>query len=162
MAVAVNGGHRFVSKKTLNFLASQDVGSILNSKRMEVFKNDNCTVYYSERENLLTQVWKDFASFENFKNVIDTTVVLSQTRRVRFILSDTTKQRIVSQECSDYAQSKMPLLVRNGLKKMAFVLSESALNGMAVKKFTQSSKHELVNFFDDEYAAKSWLHDSSK
>ena len=126
---------------------------------MEVFKNDNCTLLYSERENLLTQVWKDFASFDSFKNVIDTSVLISQTHRVRFILSDTTKQKIVSKECADYAQLKMPLLIRNGLKKMAFVLSESVLNGMAVKKFTESSKHELVNYFDNEYDAKSWLHD---
>lgn len=124
---------------------------------MEVFKNDHCTLNYSEKDNLLTQVWKDFASLENFRNAIDFTISFVQTHHVSHILTDTTKQKIISKECTDYAQSKMPILLRSGLKKMAFVLSESALNGMAVIKFAEKVRTDHVDYFSNIYQAKKWL-----
>jgi hypothetical protein len=53
--------------------------------------------------------------------------------------------------------SVMPSLLENGLKRMAFIMPESIFTEFAIKKFTEESKPELVNYFDSFESAKSWL-----
>ncbi len=124
---------------------------------MEVFKNNNCTITYNNDEKLLIQTWNDFATFEIFKEAIDATVKFSSLHPVFYLLSDTTHQKVVSKQSSEYAKSIMPQLLRNGLKKMAFVLPLNVFTELGVKSFAESAKMNMLKYFSNIESANTWL-----
>ena len=124
---------------------------------MEVFKSANLTLSYSQDDQRLTQTWNGFATSESFRGGIDKTVEFVKANPVKTILSDTTKQKVVKPEDSNYAASKMPALFQAGLKGMAFVLPENIFTQMALKGFADSGRSDQVEYFSSVFEAKSWL-----
>ncbi|MCP4178716.1 MAG: hypothetical protein GY756_13205 [bacterium] len=85
-----------------------------------LLERDYVKLIYSPEKKHLTQRWLGFANIKQFKEAIDATVTISEKNDVKKILSDTRQQAVVKKEATDYAASVMPLLIKNGLKKMAF------------------------------------------
>ncbi len=117
---------------------------------------------YDSVNNLIIQTWIGFISSENFKRAIDSTISFSERNPVKGIISDTSQLSIVRREDTEYAASIMPRLIKNGLKKMAFVLSENAFAQMSVKNFENQTKNkmeenELVKNFVNLDKAKAWV-----
>jgi hypothetical protein len=126
---------------------------------MKVIFNDPAVqVTYDESKKRVTQSWKGFAASDKFRKAIDSTVQFVNSNEVNSILSDTLKQNVVNPEDSKYASSVMPKLFQSGLKKMAFVIPNSALTKMSLDNFAKDApKHPGVKFFDSVSDASTWL-----
>ncbi len=111
-----------------------------------------------EEKKLLVQNWsKCYAKFDPFKEAIDKTVEFFKTYKIEKLLSDTSIQPIVGSEGSDYAASKVPELMNNGMKKMAFVMSPQNLSQLGVKNFTAAANAPFIFHFDNQNDAIKWL-----
>jgi hypothetical protein len=129
---------------------------------MKVLDEKFVTIEYDPANSLLTQTWLGFITSDNFRKAIDKTVEFSKENPVTALISDTSQLSIVRREDTEYAASVMPELIQNGLKKMAFVLSENAFAQMSVKNFESQTKgkveeNELVKHFANLTHAKSWV-----
>lgn len=129
---------------------------------MKVLDEKFVTIEFDPSQSLLTQTWLGFITSDNFRRAIDKTVEFSKENSVKLLISDTTQLSIVRREDTEYAASVMPELIQNGLKRMAFVLSENAFAQMSVKNFESQTKgkvdeNELVKHFSNMTHAKSWV-----
>lgn len=124
---------------------------------MTVYEKKFARLSYNSDKKRLTQTWIGFANSENFREAIDKSVEFSCKNPVATIISNTQKQALVKKEDTDYAAAQMPQLVKNGLRKMAFILSESAFTQMSVKRFQQQSNNDFIAYFDNEEEAHQWL-----
>ncbi|MDJ1500536.1 hypothetical protein [Xanthocytophaga agilis] len=133
---------------------------------MKILEEKFVNIDYDAASETLIQTWLGFISSENFRNAIDKTVDISREKNVRAIISDTSQLSIVRREDTEYAASVMPELIQNGLKRMAFVLSENAFAQMSVKNFSTQTKekveeNELVKHFASMELAKKWINSVS-
>lgn len=112
---------------------------------------------YDPASKQLIQTWTGFAGSETFRKAIDDTVKFAQENPVRTILSDTTNQKVVKPDDSNYAASKMPDLFAAGLQAMAFVLPENVFTKMSLKGFSDTKKSDRIEFFPSVAEAKKWL-----
>jgi len=126
---------------------------------MQTILNDpSVQLSYDPSKRRLVQSWKGFASSAKFRAAIDKTVDFVSKNQVDTIVSDTLKQNVVNPEDTKYASAVMPQLFQKGLKKMAFVIPNSALTKMSLKSFAnEAPRNPGVKFFDSVKAAEQWL-----
>lgn len=124
---------------------------------MIVYDKKFAKITYDPATQRLTQTWLGYATSENFREAINKSVDFSRQHPVKAIISDTKKQALVKKEDTDYAASKMPELVKNGLSKMAFILSESAFTQISVKSFKEKSNNDFISYFPHIEEAHQWL-----
>lgn len=129
---------------------------------MIVYQNPNVTVEYNESKQQLVQKWKGFSSSDVFREAINKTVNFTASHNVKSILSDTIEQGVVKPEDTKYATSVMPKLFGNGVKAMAFVMSQNALTQLSLKSFENQNKVDNVNFFGSVRDAEKWLDNASR
>ncbi|EMR01389.1 hypothetical protein [Cesiribacter andamanensis] len=113
-------------------------------------------VFDPDRKRLY-QTWIGFATANEFIAAIDVSVRCFQQHEVETILSDTTDQAVLSKAGSDYAASVMPELMKNGMKKIAFVLPRSAFVRLSLQNFKKNADSELIGNFSSREEAEAWL-----
>ena len=123
----------------------------------EILNKESAHIVCDPVKKCLYQTWIGYISPEEFRHAIDLTVSCFQQYELESILSDTTDQAVLSKEGSDYAASVMPVLVANGLKKVAFVLSKSAFTRLSVQNFTKRAEPSLIAHFASREEAEAWL-----
>ncbi|MGK7390078.1 MAG: hypothetical protein ACNS60_06995 [Candidatus Cyclobacteriaceae bacterium M2_1C_046] len=124
---------------------------------MTIYDKKFAKLTFNRENQRLTQTWIGFASSENFREAINESVKFSRKHPVKTIISNTQKQALVKKEDTDYAAEQMPELIKNGLQKMAFILSESAFTQMSVKRFGEKSSNDFIHYFQTEEEAHQWL-----
>lgn len=122
-----------------------------------LLKNNFVELSYYAGKKLLIQKWTGYIEVDSFKKAIDEVMAASSDYTVEKILSDTRDQAILKREATDYAASKMPELIKRGLKKMAFLLPESAFTKLSVNHFAKKANSEVIQFFSGEKEAEEWL-----
>ncbi|MCG8683887.1 MAG: hypothetical protein MI892_03360, partial [Desulfobacterales bacterium] len=85
-----------------------------------IYDDPSVKLEFDPVKKQLVQRWQGFAVSEKFREAIDKTVSFVSTNAVNSIISDTLQQKVVKPDDSQYAQSAMPKLFKNGVKKMAF------------------------------------------
>lgn len=123
----------------------------------KVFEHDQVFMSYHAEKQLLIQIWTGFIQEHIFRQAIDTTLRLSRTRSIRFILSDTVHQEVIKQEDAKYAAAIMPELIKNGLRAMAFVVPRSIFTQMALNKFRKETPSDIIRYFEKKEEAEKWL-----
>ena len=130
---------------------------------MLVAEEKNAKIEYFAEQKLLIQTWSGYVSSEVFRKIIDRTVAFFAEKPVQALISDTTLMSIVKKEDTEYAAGVMPALLKNGLRKMAFVLPESSFTKLSVKNFENQAKEkapvedELVKNFGNLKTAREWV-----
>lgn len=115
-----------------------------------------------ERDNnlkCLIQHWKGYASSEDFRKGIESSLELFKDKSLDKILSNTKDAGLVKKEDTEWLNTyAMPLLIKNGLKHIAFVLSTSVFSQMSVENFKKYSKEIVqIQYFDNLDRAKEWM-----
>lgn len=123
----------------------------------KILEKPYATIYIDAAKKRLYQAWFGYLTVEQFKAAIDLSVECFKKNELTTILSDTTHQAVLAKEGSDYAASVMPVLMENGLKKIAFVLPKSIFTKLAVQNFTDQSQNGVTGSFSSPEEAEQWL-----
>ena len=107
--------------------------------------------------------WLGQARSEKLKTGLDTGLKLLAEKKAEKWLADTKKLGVFGKADEDWANHNwLPRALAAGLKKMAFVVPESALARMALDSVINNSSREGSGiesaFFDNLEAARAWLH----
>ena len=124
---------------------------------LEILDTPYAYFYIDPEKAIIYQIWKGYATVENFTAAIDLTVACFRKYDLQYIVSDTTDQAVLAKEGSDYAASVMPELISLGLKKVAFVLPKSSFTKHSVNNFTKASDKELIGHFATRPEAEAWI-----
>lgn len=119
-----------------------------------------CTLEYNEELKCLIQKWSGFSGSENFRNTILATLnFFKENNEVLYIISDTRNHKVVVREDTNWvAQEINPLLIKNGLKKIAFLMPEVMTAKISVEKFSEKSEETLqIKHFSTMDQAINWI-----
>ena len=123
-----------------------------------LFKNDCVNIFLVKEKQLLIQVWgKEYPEFVDFKDAIDKTVLYFRQYSLHKLLSDTRAQPLASYKNTDYAASVVPELIKLGMKKMAFVMSENPIVKHSVDSFEKEARPANIEYFSNIAEANAWL-----
>lgn len=120
----------------------------------------HCIIEYLPELHCVLQTWKGFAVSEKFRQSIRKTIEFFQTNTLASsIISDTTQQDAVKPQDAEWvATYATPILVKHGLRKLAFVAPKSVVTKMAEEHFARKAGEELeIRWFSDVAAAKTWI-----
>ena len=127
---------------------------------MIIEKLKSCDLEYLEEIQCLIQHWKPYSGSANFREGINKSVEFFKNNKdVKSIISDTTVLGPSLKKDSDWiAQEINPILIGNGLSKIAFVVPKSAFANLAVENFKDQSQAVLqVQYAESVESAKEWI-----
>ena len=126
---------------------------------MKLLEKPYLTIEYDREMNCILQHWKGFAKSEEFREGILQSLNFFKQMKADKIISDTRNFSVVKREDTDWvAKDITPLLVKSGLKKMAFILPASAFTQISVNNFKKEANQILtIQYFDSLTNAKEWL-----
>ncbi|WP_224998008.1 hypothetical protein [Cesiribacter sp. SM1] len=122
-----------------------------------VLDKQNVNICYDKSRKRLYQTWKGYLTVDEFVAAIDLSVEYFRQYDINTILSDTTDQAVLAKEGAEHAASVMPELIKNGLKRAAFVLPKSFFAKLAVEEFTNRTDPQLIGHFASREEAEDWL-----
>lgn len=123
-----------------------------------LYKNTCVNILFIKEKKLLVQVWgKDYAEFKEFKEAIDKTVELFCKHEIEKLISDTRVQPVATLKNTNYAASVIPALMNNGLKKMAFIVSNNKIIKQNISSFTSEANVDIIEIFSNMQEAEKWL-----
>lgn len=126
---------------------------------MKVFETQNIVLERDDQLKCLVQNWKGFASSERFREGIQKTIELFKDRKFDKILSNTRDFGMVKKEDTEWVNTySMPILIKNGLRYMAFVVPSNAFSQMSVENFKKEMAGPVeLRFYEDVAKAKEWM-----
>jgi len=132
---------------------------------MKTEKTPNCEIEYLEDIQCVIQHWSTYSGSANFREANNKTVDIFKTKkRVTKIISDSLVLGVVKKEDTDWvAEDINPVLIKLGLKKIAFIVPDSVFAQIAVDNYKIEAKGALaVRYFKNMPDALSWIKDKSK
>jgi hypothetical protein len=126
---------------------------------MILYEKTYITLEYDEKLNCLTQHWKGFATSEQFREGINQSVLYFQDKKINKLISDTKDFAVVKKDDTDWVASyATPIMVKNGLKYMAFILPTNVFTQVSVNNFKSKADDILqIKYFDNLDKALQWL-----
>ena len=126
---------------------------------MKVFENQNIVIERDDNLKCLIQNWKGFATSERFREGIQKTIDLFKDKKLDKILSNTKDFGMVKKEDTEWVNSySMPLLIKSGLRYMAFIIPSNVFSQMSVENFKKEMAGPVeLRFYDDVEKAKQWM-----
>lgn len=126
---------------------------------MNVFENQNAIIAIDKDLKCLIQNWRGFASSKNFREVIEKTHDFFNEMKLDKILSNTRDFGMVKKEDTDWVNAhSMPILMKRGLRYMAFVVPSNVFSQMSVENFKKESTGPVeIRYFDDVNKAREWM-----
>lgn len=126
--------------------------------KIEIIDKPNIKVHFDETRRILVQEWVGFTPSEDFRHGINISLSFAEINQVDGILSNALKHSPLRPEDAEYAAKAMPRFYAAGLKKMAFVLPESAITRLGVKRFDATNPTDVnIAHFTEVKAAMTWL-----
>ncbi len=126
---------------------------------MKVFESENIIIERDDNLKCLIQNWKGFATSEKFREGIQKSIDLFKDKKLDKILSNTKDFGMVKKEDTEWVNSySMPLLIKNGLRYMAFVVPSNVFSQMSVENFKKEMAGPVeLRFYEDVAKAKEWM-----
>lgn len=126
---------------------------------MKVFESQNIVIERDDKLKCLIQNWKGFATSDRFREGIQKTIDLFQDKKLNKILSNTKDFGMVKKEDTEWVNSySMPILIKNGLRYMAFVVPSNVFAQMSVENFKKEMAGPVeLRFYEDVDKAKEWM-----
>ncbi len=119
------------------------------------------SVTLSMREGVLLVMYKNRATNEEYRQVLDKQVELVRQHRLTKIVFDLRKMGVLSTENQQYtSQVYMPMIAKAGLKHSAMIVPEDIFGEASAKNVTSRVKNEVVislQHFKDLNHALAWL-----
>ena len=116
------------------------------------------TFFYDEWKKEFYQKWDGFVPSKVFREAVDQIVPLTLKYPSDYIISDATTMTTLAPKENEYAAQYMEALFANGVKFMAFLLSEKTLSHMAFNRFTKINKSAMnVEYFSKIEEARAWV-----
>jgi len=117
-------------------------------------------IEYLEDISCIIQHWKGYSISNEFRDVINQTIKIFQGgKRFTKIISDSLLLGVVKKEDTDWiAYIANPILIKNGLEKIAFIVPKNVFAQMSVDNYNKESKGTLaIKYFQTMLEAKSWM-----
>ena len=126
---------------------------------MKVFETQNIVIERDDQLKCLIQNWKGFASSERFREGIQKTIELFRDKKLDKILSNTKDFGMVKKEDTEWVNTHaMPILIKNGLRYMAFIVPSNIFSQMSVENFKKEMAGPVeLRFYEDIAKAKEWM-----
>jgi hypothetical protein len=127
---------------------------------MVVEKREDCTLVYDEDRKCLIQQWSGYSGSENFRGTINASIEFFRTHEeVTGLISDTREHKVVKPEDAEWAAKVgNPLLVKYGMRRMAFILPQSLVAQISVDHFSKNSTDQLeLKHFGNMEDALEWI-----
>lgn len=127
---------------------------------MIIYDKEFCRIEFNKDNGVLSQHWNGFTDAESFKEAIMFTLDFFQKEpSAKYLISDTLNQKAVRPEDGEWVAKEInPLLVKAGLKKMAFVMPQNIITQIGVKNFsTKTAAPMNINFLTTFEDALKWI-----
>lgn len=126
---------------------------------MKVFENQNLVLERDDQLKCLIQNWKGFASSDRFREGIQKSIDLFKDKKLNKILSNTKDFGMVKKEDTEWVGSySMPLLIKDGLKYLAFVVPTNVFSQLSIENFKKGAEGPVeIRYFDNTEKAKEWM-----
>lgn len=124
----------------------------------------HCRIEYHPETQCVTQTWKGFAKSSEFRASIEKTIDVFRQYHPTFILSDTREADVVDQADAEWVvQHANPILISQGMTKIAFVLPKKFFARWSVDHFFRGAKNQPLKAaaFEEPDAAWAWLAEPS-
>jgi len=124
---------------------------------MQLIYNENVELIYDPDSFELLQTWKGFVPSGLFREVIDTSLYFIRSNKVDLLISDTSRQKVISGNDAEYAASVLDAMFTAGLFAMAFVLPQDVFTRFSLKKFADAGiDADRVGYFNKIEDARKW------
>ncbi len=126
---------------------------------MEIINKDNIKFVYNKEKARVYEVWNGTVDTKDWREAHVQLVEFSKKEKITTIISNTQELGILKKADADWASEvTTPLLIKNGLKALAFVVSANIFSNMAVKEFANITTAELqIKYFKTTEDAEKWL-----
>jgi len=121
---------------------------------------DCCELVYDKKNKIVIQNWNKYIGSVEFRQAIEKTIELFKVNKnTKAIISNTVKIGVLKNEDAAWAATYAnPILIQNGLKKMAFILPTNSFGLFSINEYRSKSTVELkVDIFDNIDNAKKWV-----
>ncbi len=126
-----------------------------------IFETDFAKIVYYPNDKLLELIWKRIITSSEYKEGFKIILNTIQERDIAFLLTDTSKQGVISPEDRQWLETEMiPPAIKAGLKYSATVLDKNIFKQIYMSKIVDASKKtgmEAFKLFDDIEKAREWL-----
>lgn len=126
---------------------------------MKLYEKPYLTIIYDEELNCIQQDWQGYAKSEDFREGILISLEFLKEKKADKVLSNTKEFSLVQQADTEWVAKEItPAMVKNGMKKMAFIIPSSIFAKISVDNFKQGANDIVtIAYFDDMQKAKDWL-----
>lgn len=129
---------------------------------MLYFESNCATVRHNETMKTVETSWKNvFPSSEEYRHVLNKALEIVSKHKPKAWLSDMSNENVVRSEDNKWVQEfVIPTAYKNGVKKAAFVLSESVFTKMHadnLKKAAEKLGTIEIKYFKNKDEAYKWI-----
>lgn len=127
---------------------------------MIVAEKTDCTLVYDSANKCLIQQWRGYSGTENFRAAIYATIdFFKSNNEVTGLISDTREHKVVKPVDAQWAAKHAnPILVRNGMRRMAFIVPHNVFAQLSVDHFSKNSTEQLtLQHFNNMEDALAWI-----
>lgn len=147
-------------KEISNFFAILHHNCRKNKSKTMSYEKDYVSVFYNPKFMGVEVKWKDYANDVEYKQALNEAAKLAFSRKAQRWLSDMSQGRAISAEANNWVKSIfIPKLVRQGIKKAAFIVSNDVFRKMTANSLkTVVANYEVeLQYFDNRILAETWL-----
>jgi hypothetical protein len=127
---------------------------------METLTETCAEVNYNQKLNAVVIGWKDFATTEQYKKVIENAALVIKEKNCKVWISDSVKGKAVPKEALEWLKIDfIPRLPSLGIKKAAFLVTGNAFR----KLYADSIKTEIaktgvqMKYFESRVELEKWI-----
>ena len=120
----------------------------------------HCKIEYDPETKCVTQTWKGYAKSKEFRESLLATVEVFKNHDATAIISNTRDSRVVDQVDAEWVADEMnPILIQNGMKKIAFVVPQDVLAQWSIDHFFRKAKSQTLeaSAFKSIGEAEAWI-----
>lgn len=124
-----------------------------------VYENNKIRFKYLEEHECIIQEWDGYVHDDNFRDANIRFLELSNEIKITRLISVTFNDIHMSKEIIDWAAQEIGTkMVENGLKYMAFVISNNPFSKIVIKRFMNQRGLDLeMNVFEWQEDALAWV-----
>ena len=130
---------------------------------MRIEDKPHCAIDYEPTLKCVIQTWRGFAGSQNFRASILKTIEVFKEYDAEAIISNTQNAELVKPSDADWvATYANPILIQEGLRRIAFIIPNSVLLQWSVDHFMQETTGQqlTMQYFDNIDKAKAWIAES--
>jgi hypothetical protein len=125
-----------------------------------IYNSNTVSASYLTNDKLIKLIWKEESTTSEYRTMFETIVDFAQKNKVRFLISDITKEGLVSFDDFKWLDEEiLKEAVKLGVERIALINGDSIFSSV----YADTIKRKLLNspvkvqLFDDLASAKAWV-----